>query len=171
MTVKKLETLFNLPDIVPEDNEHNLPSILENHDIKELDAIIDRIDTALPTVRNMTADDVELDVLADKAVQTFENLVDLAMNVDTRYAGEIFSVASSMYGHALTAKQAKINKKLKTVELQLRKARLDLEQAKMDREAAGDDDDVETAQGQILTRNDLLARILNPIQDNADPQN
>jgi multidrug resistance efflux pump len=102
--------------------------------------------------------------LANKAVETFDNLVDLAMNVDSRYAGEIFSVASSMYGHALTAKQAKINKKLKTVELQLKKARLDLEQSKL---SAQSEETVETAEGQVLTRNDLLARVLNPESGNA----
>lgn len=166
----KLEDLFNLPDLVPDtgqDGDENLPALIENHDIRELDAIIDRIDTALPTVKNMTADDKELDELADKAVETFNNLVDLGLNVDTRYAGEIFSVASSMYGHALTAKQAKINKKLKTVELQLRKAKLDLEQAKMAQQLH-QDDDVETAEGQILSRNDLLSRILNQGKD--DPE-
>lgn len=164
----KLEELFNLPELVPDDNDENLPALIENHDIRELDAIIDRIDTALPTVRNMTTDDKELDELADKAVETFNNLVDLGLNVETRYAGEIFSVASSMYGHALTAKQAKINKKLKTIELQLRKAKLDLEQAKMSQET---EDTVETAEGQILSRNDLLSRILNQDKDDADSTN
>lgn len=162
----KLEELFNLPELVPDDE--NLPALIENHDIRELDAIIDRIDTALPTVRNMTTDDRELDELADKAVETFNNLVDLGLNVETRYAGEIFSVASSMYGHALTAKQAKINKKLKTIELQLRKAKLDLEQAKMSQET---EETVETAEGQILSRNDLLSRILNQDKDDADSTN
>lgn len=163
----KLETLFNLPELITDESDDNLPVIIENHNITELDAVIDRIDTALPTVRNMTTDDKELDDLAEKAVETFNNLVDLGLNVETRYAAEIFSVASSMYGHALTAKQAKINKKLKTVELQLRKAKLDLEQAKM---AQQSDETVETAEGQILSRNDLLSRILNHGKDDADDE-
>jgi hypothetical protein len=163
MSVKKLEELFQLPEFI-QNTDDNLPSVIEQYDIKELDAVIDRIDNALPTVRNMNTDDRELDELANKAVETFDNLVDLAMNVDSRYAGEIFSVASSMYGHALTAKQAKINKKLKTVELQLKKARLDLEQSKL---SAQSEETVETAEGQVLTRNDLLARVLNPESGNA----
>lgn len=157
MQSKKLETLFNLPEFVADDQDGNLPSVIEDYDIQEIDAVIERINDALPTVRNMTADDVELDKLADKAVETFENLLDLGMNVDSRYAAEIFSVAGSMYGHALTAKQAKINKKLKMVELQLKKAKLDLEMMKMQGTA---EDAPETAEGQVLTRNDLLSRIL-----------
>jgi hypothetical protein len=48
--------------------------------------------------------------------------MDLGMNVDSRWASDIFGVASTMLGHAITAKTAKLNKKLKMVDLQLKKA-------------------------------------------------
>jgi hypothetical protein len=51
-----------------------------------------------------------------------------ACNVDSRYA-EIFAVAGTMLGHALTAKTAKLNKKLKMVDLQLKKMKMDQDQA------------------------------------------
>jgi hypothetical protein len=92
-----------------------------------------------------------MDDLANTAQETFDNLMDLGFNVDSRYASEIFAVAGTMLGHALTAKTAKLNKKLKMVELQLKKAR-------MDRDTQGDEP-AATAHGQVLSRNDLLEMI------------
>jgi hypothetical protein len=94
-----------------------------------------------------------MDALASKAQESFDNLMDLGMNVDSRYASEIFNVASQMLGHAITAKNAKINKKLKIIELQLKKAKLDID--------SGNDNNLPTAEGHILDRNELLNRLLN----------
>jgi hypothetical protein len=71
-----------------------------------------------------------MDELATKATETFDDLMDLGMQVDSRYASEIFAVAGAMLGHALTAKTAKMNKKLKMIQLQLQKAKLDLDKEK-----------------------------------------
>jgi hypothetical protein len=119
--------------------------------LKEIDATIDKIDQALPAVRGLDASDQEMDELANKAQETFDNLMDLGFNVDSRYASEIFAVAGTMLGHALTAKTAKLNKKLKMVELQMKKV-------KLDREVQGDEPTA-TAHGQVLSRNDLLEMI------------
>ena len=77
------------------------------------------------------------------------------MQVDSRYASEIFSVASNMLGHAITAKTAKLNKKLKMVDLQLKKLKMDQDQV-----AKSGDAPTETAHGQVLSRNDLLERLI-----------
>ena len=74
------------------------------------------------------------------------------MQVDSRFASEIFNVAGTMLGHAITAKTAKMNKKLKVIDLQLKKMRLD-QQTPAEQQLA-------TAQGQVLNRNDLLERLL-----------
>ena len=73
------------------------------------------------------------------------------MNVDSRFASEIFSVASNMLGHAITAKTAKVNKKLKMIDLQLKKARLDKE--------AGNEV-MDQGQGYILDRNEILRELI-----------
>jgi hypothetical protein len=116
-------------------------------------AQLDKIELALPAVRGLESSDGEMDELAAKATKEFDNLMDLGMNVDSRYASEIFGVASQMLGHAITAKNAKINKKLKIIELQLKKAKLDID--------TGSDDNLPTAQGHVLDRNELLSRLLN----------
>jgi hypothetical protein len=150
---RKLEELFDFPPSeTPEDN----PTVEETRtQIAELDATIDKIDAALPTVRDLDTGDRELDELASKAQETFNDLMDLGMNVDSRYASEIFAVASSMLGHALTAKTTKLNKKLKMVDLQLKKLKMDQDQQRNAPEEA-----METAHGQVLSRNDLLERLL-----------
>jgi hypothetical protein len=76
-----------------------------------IDRHIDKIDAALPAVRDLDASDQELDDIAAKATETFENLMDLGFNVDSRYAAELFAVAGTMLGHALTAKTTKLNKR------------------------------------------------------------
>ena len=149
---RKLEELFDLPPSGC-DSETTEPESIPATQIalKEIDATIDKIDQALPAVRGLDASDAEMDELATKAQETFDNLMDLGFNVDSRYSSEIFAVASTMLGHALTAKTAKLNKKLKMVELQLKKAR-------MDADTAGDTP-TQTAHGQVLSRNDLLEMI------------
>lgn len=122
--------------------------------IIEIDSDIDKIDAALPGVRDLDTSDRELDDLAQKAVETFENLSDLGMNVDSRFSAELFAVAGTMLGHALTAKQTKLQKKLKIIELQMKKLKLDQDAARL--AAKGEIEDPVTAKGQVLNRNDLL---------------
>jgi hypothetical protein len=126
--------------------------------ITEIDNAIDKIDAALPGVRDLEASDGDMDELAQKATETFDDLMDLGMQVDSRYASEIFAVAGAMLGHALTAKTAKMNKKLKMIQLQLQKAKLDLDREK--RTGDNEPESVETAEGQVLSRNDLLDRLI-----------
>jgi len=47
------------------------------------------------------------------------------MNVDSRYSGRIFEVAGAMLKNAIDAKAAKMDKKLRMIELQLKKQKLD----------------------------------------------
>ena len=151
---RKLEELFDLPPSVCESETTEPESVPATQlALQEIDATIDKIDAALPAVKGLDASDKEMDDLATKAQETFDNLMDLGFNVDSRYSSEIFAVAGTMLGHALTAKTAKLNKKLKMVELQLKKAR-------MDQAGKSGDEPVETAHGQVLSRNDLLERLM-----------
>jgi hypothetical protein len=155
---KKLEDLFDLPSSTA-DTDETVPDIATTqYAITEIDNAIDKIDAALPGVRDLEASDGDMDELAQKATETFDDLMDLGMQVDSRYASEIFAVAGAMLGHALTAKTAKMNKKLKMIQLQLQKAKLDLDREK--RTGDNEPESVETAEGQVLSRNDLLDRLI-----------
>ncbi len=129
---KKLEELFDLP---PSDAEIDaaIPQLPTNREtLQALDDAIDKIDTALPAVKGLDASDQEMDELSDLAKASYKDLIDLGMQVDSRFASEIFGVASNMLGHAITAKTAKLDKKLKTIDLQLKKMRLDQQQQIID---------------------------------------
>ena len=128
------------------------------HQLAEIDQTIDKIDAALPGIRDLDRSDTELDELAELAKQSFNDLSDLGMQVDSRYASELFAVAGTMLGHALTAKTAKLNKKLKMIDLQMKKLKLDQDQAKNSNNDGTDA--METAEGHVLSRNDLLERLI-----------
>ena len=155
---RKLEELFDLPSSTA-DSDETVPDIATTqYAITEINNAIDKIDAALPSVRGLESSDDEMDQLATKATETFNDLMDLGMQVDSRYASEIFAVAGAMLGHALTAKTAKMNKKLKMIQLQLQKAKLDLDKEKLS--GKDEDETIETAEGQVLSRNDLLERLI-----------
>jgi hypothetical protein len=156
---KKLSELFDLPDLPSTDSAENsevLQTIADNREaIARVDEAIDKIDVALPTVRDLEASDAEMDELADLAKSKFEDLMDLGMNMDPRFGGVVFQTAGTLLGHAITAKTAKMDKKLRMVQLQLQKARLDHQ---ISRE--NPDDKPVDGQGIVLDRNALLEQIL-----------
>ena len=76
------------------------------------------------------------------------------MNVDSRYSGRIFEVASTMLRNAIDAKSSKIDKKLKMVELQLKKQKID--QGNKD-EPSG----VQEQEGFVISdRNELMKKLM-----------
>jgi hypothetical protein len=156
---RKLEELFDLPPSGSQEDSESTINVEETrHQLAEIDETIDKIDAALPGIRDLDRSDTELDELAELAKQSFNDLSDLGMQVDSRYASELFAVAGTMLGHALTAKTAKLNKKLKMIDLQMKKLKLDQDRAKN----SNDDGTaaIETAEGHVLSRNDLLERLI-----------
>lgn len=155
---KKLEDLFDLPSaeqdgIVDSDKDEPGNDIEKNLPIlPETLHALDKIEEALPAVRGLEASDQEMDELASKASESFDDLMNLGMNVDSRYASEIFAVAGTMLGHAITAKTAKMNKKLKMIQLQMQKVKLDREDNK--------DPALPNGEGHVLDRNELLKHLL-----------
>jgi hypothetical protein len=157
---KKLEELFNLPsaDSTPEEAEQ---TIAENRElILGVDQAIDKINAALPTVHDLDTGDNELDELAKLAQSKAEDLIDLGMNVEPRFSGVILQTAGVMLGHAITAKTAKLDKKLKMVQLQLAKAKLDYQIEKDAKNAGPAEDEPIDGKGIVLDRNELLKQIL-----------
>ena len=160
---RKLESLFNLPPGEESDDPTLADAtkfVEENkHIIAEVDTAIDKIDIALPTVRDLDTADDELDELAKLAKEKAEDLIDLGMNVEPRFSGVILQTAGVMLGHAITAKTAKMDKKLKMIQLQLSKAKLD-HQVKKDAGKVMDEEEPIDGKGIVLDRNELLKQIL-----------
>lgn len=157
---KKLEELFNLPPSLPEDTtpEQVTEALAEHQEVfKDIDDAIDKIDLALPGVRGLESSDAEMDELANLAKDKFNDLMDLGMAMEARFSGQVFQTAGVLLGHAITAKQAKLDKKLRMVDLQLKKMRLD-HQMKQTGDAPAN---AVEGEGVVVDRNTLLAQILN----------
>jgi hypothetical protein len=154
---KKLEELFNLEESNP---SPAVPTEVEkptHEEVKSLDdsyKAVAEITRGLPQIKELDdLDEKELDSLASKAEAAYDDLMDLGMNVEVRYSGRIFEVAASMMGNAINAKNAKIEKKLKAIDLQLKKY-------KIDKDNNEDPNDVINGQGYIITdRNELLKKL------------
>ena len=156
---KKLEEILNLPaskEVIKQEEKKKLKSEKEKPEAFLRDmSEFDKIAAALPQVKGLgDLADGELDELAKKAVDAYDDIMDLGMNVEARYSSRLFEVASSMLKNAIDAKSAKLDKKLKMIELQIKKA-------KLDQDANSGDDSVSLhGEGVIITdRNSLLEKL------------
>ena len=154
---KKLNEMFDLPEseepLITEQVEH--PEVTPVINLQEKLEEFDKIAAALPKVKGLgDMADSELDALAAKAEQAYDDLMDLGMNVEARHSARMFEVAAQMMNAAITAKSSKIDKKLKMVDLQLKKLAID-------KKNGGDSGaDPVDGQGYILTdRNSILEKL------------
>lgn len=152
--MKKLEEILNIEPSKPEPKpKSRAPAPKSFRNISE----IDKISAALPYVSGLgDLSDTEFDELADKASSAYDDLMDLGMNVEARYSARLFEVAASMLKNAIDAKSAKVDKKLKMIELQLKKH-------KMDNVAASDDNSIDIqGEGFIVSdRNSMINKLKN----------
>ena len=156
--MKKLEEILNLPESKKTIKKAEKEQAVQTaqpllRDISEFD----KISAALPQVKGLgDVSDKEFDDLAQRATDAFDDLIDLGMNVEARYSGRIFEVAGTMLKNAIDAKAAKVDKKLKMIELQIKKQKLD--QDSSDSEGSID----VSGSGVIVTdRNSLIEKLKN----------
>jgi excinuclease UvrABC ATPase subunit len=157
---KKLEDLLNMDDskeIIKKAQEqekaqakHEVAHEESFRDIAEFD----KIAAALPSVKGLgDKADAELEDIAQRALQSYEDLMDLGMNVESRYSGRVFEVAGGLLKTSLDAKVAKLDKKLKMIDLQLKKE-------KMDKDSGPGEDGMISGEGYVVTdRNSLLEKL------------
>jgi hypothetical protein len=148
-----LEEEFNMApsselEVIPEKEELSL--VVTEAKYKELD----NIERALSEVRGLDSGDDELDKLADLAISSHNDLIELSLNCEQRLCGEIASVASSFLASAITAKTNKIKSKLDRIALQIKKQIADQKIKTSDEKIPLD------GESQILDRNELLAHLL-----------
>jgi hypothetical protein len=156
---RKLEELLNLPEskTIIKETETQIPTPTVPAPLFRDIAEFDKISAALPQVKGLgDISDSEFDALAQRATAAYDDLMDLGMNVEARYSGRVFEVAASMLKNAIDAKSAKIDKKLKMIELQIKKQ-------KLDSDAHPEDNSVNIqGDGFIVTdRNSLIEKLKN----------
>jgi len=137
---KQLEDTFGLPPM-PNGDAEKLSQEMQ---------ILDEIDKQVPAITDLSTSDKEMDELANKANTAFDDLMSLGMNVEQRFAAPIFEAAAKMLGHAVMAKTAKLDKKLKAIDLELKRQRMQSQG-----QVPSNDDTVEGT-ARVLDRNELL---------------
>jgi len=151
---KKLEEEFNLPPIeeVTNTDEEVVPTVEETQEvIEEVQgalSVSEKINLAFKEVKGLESHEVEMNDIAKKAIDSYEQLMSLGMNVSDMAAGKVFAEASNMLKIALDASDAKTKAKLQQIDLMLKKARID----KFDNKGA----EAEAVQATVFDRNDLL---------------
>jgi len=159
---QRLEEVFNILPNEPEKKEelnNDIEDAIDNA-LVEYSAgmeITSKIDAALPIVSELNKHDEEMDDIHKKAIHTFEEVVSLAMNSDSHAGSKFLESANALLKTAMEAKDSKVDRKLKMVNLQLQKAKLDLANRKYD--DAIDGNEVESEGTLVVDRNELLKRI------------
>lgn len=108
----------------------------------------EKLDHSLSTVSDLGENDKEMDAIAERALESYQNLCDMSVNMQDNYVGRVYEVAATMLKVALDAREAKMNRKLKTLELQLKKATLD--------NATNEGGSARAAENNQFDRNELL---------------
>ena len=184
---KKLEDTFDLPNIEDmiaeqESAEENQQETSDKEEIEAVEETVEhpqqpdeavikkalstaqKIDNALPQVKNLEAHDVDMDDFSDEAMKSYRELMDLGMNSEARHAGKMFEVASTMLKNAVDAKNAKADKKLRMIELQLKKQRVD----QWDNKGTSTDEVIEGEGYVVGDRNKLLDQLIQKVTETDD---
>ena len=157
---KKLEETFDIQpaEEIAETIKEETPSIEES---KELSEILyselettEKIDSALPLVQDLNQHDKEMDDIHRMALDAFNDLVQLGMNVEVHAGAKLLETANQMLKTAMEAKDSKVDRKLKMIGLQLQKAKLDHSVSKNK-----DGFELESDGAVSIDRNELLKRI------------
>ena len=186
---KKLEKTFDLPSMEDALNEQQVKDHIEENtlstplseyeaienattedsdkeevvEIKKALSTAEKIDRALPQVKDLEAHDNDMDDYAVEAMKSYRELMDLGMNSESRHAGKMFEVAQTMMKNAIEAKNAKADKKLRMIELQLKKQRVD----QWEQKSGGSTDDFIEGEGYIVgDRNKLLDQLVKKVNEN-----
>lgn len=140
-----------------------LESIDEQRVIKKALTTAEKIDKALPLVKDLESHDNDMDGYATEAMKSYKELMDLGMNSESRHAGKMFEVAQTMMKNAIEAKNAKADKKLRMIELQLKKQRVD----QWEQKSGGSAEEFIEGEGYIVgDRNKLLEQLIQKVNEN-----
>lgn len=166
---KKLEETFDINPVEKEEVVHIVPSFNESRELtsilSEQMATTDKIDASLPMVQGLNEHDTDMDTIHKKAMDTFEELISLGMNVEVHAGAKLMETANQMLKTAMEAKDSKVDRKLKMLNLQLNKAKLDLAIEKEAKNKSAGDNDIEADGHIVVDRNELMKRLSNAQSD------
>lgn len=156
---QKLESLFDLSVEETKSQESNAVDAMKEtmEKLKQQTLALtlsSKIDNSFSNVTELEKHEREMDLIAEDAIETYGNLIDMAMNVEAQYTARLMEVAAQMMRNAMDARQLKMNAKLRQLELQLKKLQSDRGAGKAENPA-----DETPVVGQLLDRNELLKKL------------
>lgn len=163
---KQLEDAFGLRPIkeATTTEEDNMPAPQEPQETPEEKAsriiqalsTAEKVDHSLAVVTGLDQHDNDMDEIAQEAMEAYLEFKELGSQQADAHAARMMEVAANMLKTAMDAKDAKVNRKLKTIELQLKRMKLEQDAKKN----AKTNDPSDTPEGYEFDRNELLRRIL-----------
>ena len=147
---KRLEEVFNIAEATPDEAWEESKEIIEHAEEDKAEMLTaisnsEKINAALPAILDIDLHDEEMDDIANRALKTFEDLDDLGKQIHDAHTGKVYEVAATMVKTALEARDAKVNRKLKQIDLMIKKQKLDHDMG-----------DVQTGTGEDFDRNELI---------------
>ena len=155
---RKLEEEFNLPPLhealAAKDEQEIVPTVEESKaEIEVINnalTVTEKINDAFKQIKGLEEHESDMEDIAEKAIDSYTQLMNLGMNVSDMAAGKVFAEASNMLKIALDAKDAKTRRKLEQIDLMIKKAKLDKIKNQNGDIADG------TVATQVFDRNELL---------------
>lgn len=148
-TFSKIEDALDLPTLNELDDPETPSVSPSDEEIQAALANAENLEKKLKTVDGFEQHDSEMDELAHLAIQSHKDLQELGMEVELRYAGDIFATSAQMLNIAVNAKNLKVEKKLKLLKLKLDKLRID-------RMTKTDESATLSGTATVLDRNEML---------------
>lgn len=123
MSTEKINEFFNMANDSTEE-------IAEKKDV----AVVDNSNTNLQVpdmdqyilqLSDVSQHSKDMDSLAEKAMDGYEEIMEFAREADPRNVGHVLAAAVSMHGNAMAAKESKMKASIQAANLMLRKKAMD----------------------------------------------
>lgn len=157
--LKKLEDVLNIENMGElssetendpnETEKESHTNIINTDETKQMIDQAEELDNILSNITGLDQHDVEMDDIVSKAMTTYEELVHLGRNSPVMYSCKVYEVAGNLLKTAMDARDSKLSKKMKLIDMKLKKLKIDTDANKKNNDESDDD-------GSTLTRNDIL---------------
>lgn len=98
----------------------------------------------------------EMDQIVDAAMTAHKDAIDMAFNMEPKNAGSIMEPAARFLELSMKAMQAKLDARMKSMEMKMKREKLDHELRKNQEEGVLEGEAAPTEAGRLLDRNALL---------------
>ncbi|MNK33323.1 hypothetical protein D3C87_518030 [compost metagenome] len=155
---KRIEEVLDLPslesmidDAMSPEDEKRLNDIVSALDANEID-----IDKHLMDPDGTREHAAEMDQIADAAMTAHKDAIDMAFNMEPKNAGSIMEPAARFLELSMKAMQAKLDARMKGIELKMKREKLDHELRKNQEEGVVEGETPVSESGRMADRNALL---------------